>query len=98
MTYKESVDLFQMLVSNRARVSGIPVPQLDKHDIVVLLSMAQSEIQSEWKPTIQKKQLNYVSNESIYNLSTSLTNLESAGVPEEETGYGTHYGEDYGNS
>lgn len=72
MTYKESVDLAIMMIKQRAVISGIPAPVLDKGELMVMLSMAQSEIQSTHKVSIEQKQIEYIDGEKTYNLSQDL--------------------------
>ena len=72
MTYKETVDLAIMLIKQRAVISGIPAPVLDKGELMVMLSMAQSEIQSTHKVSIEQKQIEYIEDENTYNFSQDL--------------------------
>ena len=72
MTYKETVDLAIMMIKQRAVISGIPAPVIDKGKMMVMLSMAQSEIQSTHKVSIEQKQIEYIEGENTYNLSQDL--------------------------
>jgi len=72
MTYKETVDLAIMLIKQRAVISGVPAPVIDKGELMVMLSMAQSEIQSTHKVSIEQKQIEYIEDENTYNLSQDL--------------------------
>lgn len=72
MTYKETVDLAIMLIKQRALINGVPAPVIDKGELMVMLSMAQSEIQSTHKVSIEQKQIEYIEDENTYNLSQDL--------------------------
>lgn len=72
MTYKESVDLFILLLKQRSKISGEPAPVMDKGEVMVMLSMAQSEIQSTHKVSMEQKQIEYIEDENTYNLSQDL--------------------------
>lgn len=73
MTYKESIDLFKLLLRNAEITTGRNAPKYTNKEIMVLMSTVQSELQSKYKISRQQKQLNYVENQREYNLSTDLT-------------------------
>jgi len=95
MSYKESISLFRLLLRSRSVIADTKVPVLDDKEIMLLMSAAQSEIQNRWKPAIMSKQVGYISELSIYNLSE---NIEAVIPAPEDGGYGTEYGTDYGNT
>jgi hypothetical protein len=72
MTYKETVDLAIMMIKQRSLISGVPAPVIDKGELMVMLSMAQSEIQSTHKVSMEQKQIEYIEGENTYNLSQDL--------------------------
>lgn len=75
MTYKESVDILEMMIRQRSLVNGTPEPKIDRKELMVMLSMAQSDIQSTHKVSMETKQIGYISGENTYNLSQDLTLL-----------------------
>lgn len=75
MNYKESVSMLEMLIRQRALINGTPEPKIDRKELMVMLSMAQSEIQSTHKVSMETKQIGYISGENTYNLSQDLTLL-----------------------
>lgn len=75
MTYKESIDLFITLVRNKHKAAGLPMPKYERKDIMIMLSAAQSEIQSTHKVAMETKQIGYIAGEKTYNLSLDLAAL-----------------------
>lgn len=72
MTYKESVDLVINMIKIKHKTAGTTAPKYDKKEIMILLSAAQSEIQSTHKVATESKQIGYISGEKTYNLSQDL--------------------------
>jgi hypothetical protein len=72
MNYKETIDLFITLVRNKHKVAGTPAPRFERKEIMVMLSAAQSEIQSAHKVSMESKQIGYIAGEKTYNLSQDL--------------------------
>lgn len=88
MTYKDTVDMFRILLKGKEGV-----PKLDDKEIFILLSTVQSEIQNRWKPTVANKQVPFVSGQDEYNLSSEAVPISPVEV---DGGYGDNYGQEYG--